>query len=457
MKRIFAFFVASLLAAPASAVEWHVMGPRALGMGGAGVAAAKGPIASYWNPAALGRQTGNAYGVEIPLGVHIGMTGKVIEGANNLQNIKNCGASCTQADVDRALNDLDEPGNGFRADAGFGVHAKILKSTVFLNGFTYVGAVPQVDRTNATLAAIQAGTNNSKLVVKGANIAELGAAYGSEIPGATGLFLGGAVKVMSATVGYADYFILREGDDQGNIISKLKDGARRSSNIGLDAGLLYDFDRAFGGVALKPRVGLVGRNLNNPLFKVPAAASNAGITSFKVNPQVRLGTSIQPLNWWTVAADADLTRNLTPVDRVASRHLSLGNEFNVFNRPWLNIPLRVGLLRNLEEPGTMFTAGAGLNFLHFLVDVSAAVSPKRAQLDSTGGKNEKVPREASIALQLSFLFGGAEPEAPAREWKKAPPVDDQPVPTEKIKAAAEKAQKELDAEEAKKAPVYSPR
>ncbi|MFQ5465186.1 MAG: conjugal transfer protein TraF [Thermodesulfobacteriota bacterium] len=42
------------LASPAMAREWAVLGPRALGMGGAGVAMANDAAATYWNPAAYG-------------------------------------------------------------------------------------------------------------------------------------------------------------------------------------------------------------------------------------------------------------------------------------------------------------------------------------------------------------------------------------------------------------------
>lgn len=41
-------------AAPSEAREWTIVGPRALGMGGAGVAVANDSSASYWNPAAFG-------------------------------------------------------------------------------------------------------------------------------------------------------------------------------------------------------------------------------------------------------------------------------------------------------------------------------------------------------------------------------------------------------------------
>jgi hypothetical protein len=45
--------VVSLAAAPALAVEFAVVGPRAAGMGGAGVAVTTDALATYWNPAGL--------------------------------------------------------------------------------------------------------------------------------------------------------------------------------------------------------------------------------------------------------------------------------------------------------------------------------------------------------------------------------------------------------------------
>ncbi len=461
IKTVTAFVVLLFAAAPVRALEWHTMGARALGMGGAGVAAAEGPLAAYWNPAALGRPSVNAYGLAIPFGVHAALTGSVIEGAKNLQNLKDSSVAPTNAQIQDALNKMDQPGSGLRMDAGFGADTKIGKLTIFFNGFSHVGAVPQVDRVNAGAAAIQAGTNNSKLIVKGANIVELGAAYGHEIPFAPGLYLGGALKLMNAQVGYVDYFVLRNNNDQNNIISKLKDGAAKSTNIGVDAGLLWDIARTFEGAALKPRVGVVARNINNPKFKQPAAATAAGLSDkFAVNPQVRLGAAISPFSWWTLTTDLDLTRNLTPVDNAASRQFGIGSEFNVFNRSWINIPLRIGLMRNTEETsaGTLLTAGAGLNFLHVLLDLSAAVSNKRVVTESQG-KETKIPREVALGAQISFLFGGSdeEPAAPSREWKTAPKADDQPVPTEKVRQAAEKAQEDLKVEELKKsAPASKP-
>jgi hypothetical protein len=458
MNKSLASFVVLLLAAsPVRALEWHTMGARALGMGGSGVAAAQGPLAAYWNPAALGRPTSNAYGLQIPFGVHAALTGSVIEGAKNLENLKNACASApatcnNNGEISSALNKLNDPGNGLRIDAGFGSDLKIGKIAIFFNGFADMGAVPQIDPGHNTGATIQ--NNTSKLIVKGANIVELGAGYGHELPFAPGLYLGGNLKLMNAQVGYVDYLILQNNNDQGNIMSKLKDGAAKSTNFGVDAGVLWDIAKTFETVPLHPRLGLVGRNLNNPKFTRPASAAAAGLTGkFAVNPQVRMGASISPFNWWNITTDLDLTRNLTPVDNAASRQFGIGSEFNVFNRSWINIPLRIGLLRNTAETsaGTMLTAGAGLNFLHVLLDVSAAVSNKRVVTESQG-KETKIPRELALGVQLSFLFGGTdEAKEPTREWKAPPKADDQPVPTEKVRQAAEKAQEDLKVEELKKA------
>ncbi len=460
--------VASLIcAAPAGATEWTALGPRALGMGGAGVALAQGPIASYWNPAALGRATENSYGFQLPVTGHAGLTGSVYEGAKDLSDLQNaCAAGdatkCTQGNLLAALDKLNQPGDGLRADIGAGANFKIGKLALFADGFLDMGAIPRADTTHVATTDFGTNPNNtSKLIVKGARVLEFGAGYGHELPFARGVYLGGNLKLMQAQVGYADYAIFQNNNNQTNIVDNLKNGAKTSATFGVDLGALWDVNRTFASVPLHPRLGLVGRNLNNPKFKQADAAVADGVTGkFAMNPQVRAGLSLSPFHWWNLAADLDLTRNLTPVDNVASRQLGVGTEINVFNRSWINIPLRVGLSRNLAETGsgTMIGAGAGLNFLHFMIDVSGSVSPKRIDTQSVG-QSKKIPRELAAAVQISLLFGGSEDNAPAETPADAPPAapaaapapaapaaaqTPTPAQTEKVKADAEKAQQELD-------------
>ncbi len=450
-----------------------------MGMGGAGVALTQGPLASYWNPAALGHDGENAYGLAIPFSVHAALTGDAIAGANDLSDVQDaCEASngtpnsvCSQANITAALTKLGHPTNGLRADAGAGANLKIGKFAVFLNGYLDAGAVPRVDlfhTSPSTGVANSVNNNTSALIVKGANIGELGVGYGHELPFAPGLFLGGNFKIMNAKVGYTNYRIVTNNNDQSDILGKLKDTSVKSSNVGFDASALWDVERSFADAWWQPRVGLIGRNLNNPKFDQPAAAAADGVTGkFAVNPQVRMGVAISPFHWWNIAADLDMTNNITPVDGVKSRQLGIGTEVNVFNRTWINIPLRFGIARNLSTGSNMLSLGGGLNFLHVIVEASGQVSNKRIDTQTTGD-SKRVPQEFGASVALSLLFGGSEdrPDTsrPSRvniqpvptqqiQTVTPPPAQTmQPAPTpEQVKANADKAQKDLDKEAAKPA------
>lgn len=454
MKTSLALLCAAALAAPASAVDWNNLGARSVGMGGTGVAVPQGPADNYWNPANLGAVDSKT-GFHLPVTAHFGITGSVMEGANDLDELsKRSQANITQPEIDAALAKLGASGNGVRADIGAGLNLKIKRLSFFLNNFTYMGALPVVDRVKTTPAEIAANDNDSRLVVRGASVSEFGVGYGQELPFAEGVLLGANLKVLSAKVGYAQAFVLRDADEFGDLITKLKSGARTSATFGVDLGALWDMERTFGSMPLRPRLGLTGRNLNNPKFKQPGAATAAGRgDNFTMNPQLRFGASIQPLSWWTVATDLDMTRNLTLIDGVASRQWGLGSEFNLINREAFNVPLRVGLLRNLADgrSGTMLTFGAGLNLAHFHVDGSLALSPKRVQTQSVG-KSEEFPREAMVGLSIGLLFGGSREEvhrpgaSPSPSGSSEPARDEQPVSSDKVRESMEKAQKELDKE-----------
>jgi len=461
MKTPLALLALFLIAVPARALEWQTIGPRALGMGGAGVAMPQGPLNAYWNPAGLGMR-GNTSGVQMPFSAHAALTGDVLEGANDLEHIAKNPTAYTQADVVSALNKINQPGSGLRLDGSFFPALKIKKFAVFLNASVHLGAAPFADFSQTAPNTI--GTlNNSKLIIRGIQLAEFGVGYGQELPFAPGLLVGGNLKIMSGQVGYYNFLVAQNSSESNDLLRKLKEGSKTSSNFGVDLGALWDIDRTFDGVPMRPRVGVVGRNLNNPKFKQADAAVAAGAAGkFAVNPQVRFGVALSPLNWWHLAADLDMTKNLTPLDGRPSRQLSFGTEINAFNRSWLNIPLRAGIRRNVADNSkTMLSIGGGLNFASALTDASLAWSPKKITTQSLG-KNASIPAEFALALSLSVLFGGGEegranaapadePAAPAREWKAAPKADDQPVPTEVIRKAAEKAHEDLKVEELKRA------
>ncbi len=396
----------------ASAAPWHTIGPRAMGMGGASVALAQGPLASYWNPGALG-QLYNTNGLAIPFGLRGEFTGTVLQGANDLnQLISDCNAlnaNCTQANVNNALTRFGQAGNGALLNGGGGVEIKIGRAVFFAHNFTDIGANPQVDLVNVNVppGANLVTNNQSKLVLRGGSFTEFGIGYGREI-GKTGLSVGANLKGIVGKIGYYALPILTERPGGGSF-TKFDKGAKTSFQPALDLGALWDMRESFPILPMRPRWGIVARNVNNPTFAQPDAAKAAGGRSrYSLEGQVRTGVALSPLQFWNITADADLTENLTPVEGFKSRFVGAGTEINVFNRTWINIPLRAGLQKNVaagQNSGVSYTAGFGLNFLHLVVDIGGMVSSKTTVLQSQG-KSEKIPNNFALAGQVAFFFGG---------------------------------------------------
>lgn len=420
MNKILGLVIAPLFAASAFATEWHVYGARAVGMGGAGVAVAQGPLGAYWNPAGLG-QAENPSGLQVPFSAHIAVSGPVIEGANDLNEVgKACDTTpgtglCTAANLNAALAKIGAADSGIRADAGLGAAAKIKRLTVFANSLIWVGGFGRADLVNTALAPTLNENNNSRIVLRGLRVFEFGAGYGRELPWVPGLLVGANLKILAGRAGYADFFVFRQDAGSSNLLKDFDQGAKQSVQPGVDLGVLWDMNKTLP-LPLRPRVGLVAKNINNPKFTNPAQATLAGEPSkISLQGQTRLGLALSPLRFWTIAADADLTRNLTPLDGVASQMVGLGTEINVFNRTWLNIPLRAGLSRNMAVKGskTNLSLGAGLNFLHLTVDASVMWSPTTAQVQ-TYNENKKFPNEATVGLQVGLVFGGGKGDSPKK-------------------------------------------
>ncbi|MES4785161.1 MAG: hypothetical protein C4294_04375, partial [Nitrospiraceae bacterium] len=107
----------------ASAVEFAIVGPRAVGMGGAGVAVTDDALATYWNPAGLAmsktvdiRVQGSGHGVD-----RLGVLDAVKE-INDL-DLKDASAanlSRAQALVDK----INQPGASLSASGAAGIYLK---------------------------------------------------------------------------------------------------------------------------------------------------------------------------------------------------------------------------------------------------------------------------------------------------------------------------------------------
>ncbi len=397
----------------AHATAWNILGPRAMGMGGAGVALAQGAVGSYWNPAGLG-QVENPSGLQVPVSGHVAFSGSLLRGLNDIKTLNdNCpsGPNCQQSDINNAISDLSGPKSGVLADAGAGAELKIKKVTVFANDFVYAAAMPRVDAVNTAPATLV--NNTSALLIHAISVTEFGVGYGRELPWVPGLLVGGNLKVLVGRVGYTKIGAFTVNSN--NPFKSLMDNHAQSVQPGIDLGLLWDVNKTFENAWWRPRIGVTSRNINNPRFKESSLGQTDGGYSnkFSLQGNTRAGIAISPMHFWNIAADMDLTRNVTPLGGVLSQEMGIGTEVNVFNRSWINIPLRAGVRRNIAQSDahTALTAGFGLNFLHLIVDAAGMVTPSYQQSKSVG-KSARVPADIGAAVQLGFMFGGEAEKKP---------------------------------------------
>jgi len=104
----------------AAAEEWTILGPRALGMGGAGVAVVNDATASHWNPAALAKRPG--FAVDIAAGINLSAEGGIIKEADELYDTVSEKGDHGYT-LEEAINELDNPKGGY-ADEAAEVKAK---------------------------------------------------------------------------------------------------------------------------------------------------------------------------------------------------------------------------------------------------------------------------------------------------------------------------------------------
>lgn len=403
------------LTTPALATQWVTVGPRPMGMGGAYVAIAEGPIGAYYNPGALGQLVENPAGVQLTGSGRYELTGSVLEGANDFHEIANAcrrgdAAVCSAANRNAAAEKFRSPaGEGALGEATGGLNFKFGRLAVFANNFSFRGVTPgDVDLVRINPGEID--TNRTKLDVRGGSYYEFGVGYGREVL-ETGVFLGANIKGIVGRTGYTDFFPARENPEPGAVLRSYDRSTNISFMPGVDVGLLWDVRETFPDVWLHPRVGFVGRNVNAPRFTVPARARelNDSHRFYALQGQSRTGVAIDPFSWWTISADLDLTENLTMVERYSSRQWAAGTEIRLFNEPGFAIPLRGGVSRNMAQgnSGTLWSMGIGVRLVNFHMDFAAQIPERFHRVQSIGGV-ERVPQQMGLAAQFAVLFGGHE-------------------------------------------------
>ena len=234
--------------------------------------------------------------------------------------------------------------------------------------------------------------------------AETTLAYGHSFFDMVGI--GGAVRYIYGNT-FVDYTTFNDVDSVRELIKETLEFNNRadSHNFAVDLGVL-----------IRPtdwlRIGVVGRNLNEPDFDVnlPASLSDdlrevgISIDEYQLERQFRAGVAVQPFSWWTIAADIDLTRNNTPFVRgLESRLLSIGTEARLSYKR-VGFALRAGTFMNLghdQNQDPVLTGGFGLRFWKITFDLSASVATERDQFESIG-TNDHIPVRVGFAGQIGY-------------------------------------------------------
>lgn len=248
--------------------------------------------------------------------------------------------------------------------------------------------------------------NTSNLTLRGATFFEVALGWGQKffVPG---LYLGANLKAIQGSIGYEKFAVLTKETDGGEVLSNFDNAVQKTTQFGIDVGAIYDLGETLPFIPFKPKVGMTARNVNGPSFDAPLTAiQNGEDAKYNLDSQVRVGAALKPFNFWTISADMDMTENKTSISGFKSRLFGVGTEINVFNKKWLNIPLRAGMMKNIAETNSKFayTAGAGLNFLHFTVDLGLAISTELEKYTDESGADKQIPANAMGALQLGLIF-----------------------------------------------------
>ena len=350
-----AIIIGLIIPAQALALEFVTVGPRAMGMGGAGVAVTTDALATYWNPAGLAMtQT---------VDVRIQGSGQVIDRlgiANSVHDLEDFDRTDTSAanlakaqDIAKRIN---RPGASVSVNGSAGLYFKgHLGEHAF--GINVSDVATGGGIISTPIQATQPGGAGTpinltgQMALLGLEVRQVAFSYAYAFSdktfsvGVTGKILQGAA--------YNGRMTLTGGNDVS--VTDNFGKATLSTAFGIDVGAIY---RPSSWL----RFAVVAKDLNQPAFDTPGGGEQ------KLGPQVRGGVALNPYSSLTLTADVDATSNKTFVPGVKSQILSLGAEQTIFSE---FLSFRVGAFKNMKDTETPFTptAGLGLRVYAFRLDV----------------------------------------------------------------------------------------
>jgi hypothetical protein len=256
---ILLYFFLSLVATPAMAVEFVTVGPRAAGMGGAGVAVTTDAYATYWNPAGLAMVKS--------MDIRIQGTAQVTarEGlANALDDLKNFNPNDAspgnQANAQNIANQINRAGatvsglgsgglyvKGHLGDHAFGFNVSDVATS---GGFVSTPMQVTVNGGQTNLAG--------QIALRGLEARQLAFSYAYAFAdktfavGVTGKVIQGAAYNTTTSL---------QGGQNPNLVDNFGK-ANISTSYGIDVGAMY---RPSSWL----RFGVVAKDLNQPTFDAP--------------------------------------------------------------------------------------------------------------------------------------------------------------------------------------------
>ncbi len=344
-----AIFIGLMMPAQAMALEFVTVGPRAMGMGGAGVAVTTDSLATYWNPAGLAMtQT---------VDIRIQGGGQVID----------------RLGIAAAVHDLEkfDPTAPNAATRAQDIADRINRpgATVSVNGSAglYI---------KGHLGEHAFGLNVSDVATGGGFVSTPAAVNLGPTVSLTGTMALLALEARQVAFSYA--YAFADKTFSLGVTGKIIQGAAYSGSTtltgGTDVSITGNFGKptlstAFGidvGAIYRPsswlRFGVVAKDINQPTFDAPDRGE------LKLGPQIRGGVAVNPYSSLTLTADVDATSNKTFVPGVKSQVLSVGAEQTIFSE---FLSFRLGAFKNMKDAGTPFTptAGLGLRIFALRIDV----------------------------------------------------------------------------------------
>jgi hypothetical protein len=342
-----------VLPGQAFAVEFVTVGPRAAGMGGAGVAVTTDAYATYWNPAGLAM----VKSLDIRIQATAQVTGRdnIFSALDDLKDFNpNDTSAANQAKAQSIKNQINQPGatvsglgaGGIYVKGHFGEHAFGFNVSDVATSGGFVTSPIQVTTGGGQVNLA------GQMTLRGLQVGQAAFSYAYAFADKT-FAIGVTGKILQGWA-YNNPTNLQGGADPDLLNNFGK--AKISTAYGVDLGAMY---RPSSWL----RFGVVAKDINQPSFDAP------GGLQYKLTPQVRGGVAVNPWSTMTITADMDITSNQTLVPGLKSQVLSLGMEQTILSE---FLSLRVGTYKNVQDAGSIFTptAGLGIRIYSFRLDLA---------------------------------------------------------------------------------------